>query len=92
MLQTLYDQHRQDGLRVLAINLGEAEDEVRKWAQDMGLTLDIVLDTRQEIATLYRLRGVPSTYIVAPNGVITHVFYGTITEEQLRAAIAPYVS
>jgi peroxiredoxin len=92
VLQSDYDEYRTQGLHVLAVNLGETEDTVRDWVEKMDLTFDIVLDAEREIETLYQLRGVPSTYVVAPSGVITQIFYGPTTESQLREAIAPYIS
>jgi peroxiredoxin len=92
VLQAIYDEYRSQGLHVLAVNLGESEDTVRDWVEAMDLTFDIVLDAHQEIETLYQLRGTPSTYVVSPNGVITHIFYGPTTENQIREAIAPYIS
>jgi thiol-disulfide isomerase/thioredoxin len=92
VLQSIYDEFRIQGLRVLAVNLGESEDIVRDWVAELGLTLDIVPDTKREIETLYQLRGTPSTYVVAPNGIITQIFYGPVSESQLREAIASYVS
>ncbi len=92
ILQSTYNEYSAQGLRVLAVNLGESEGVVRDWVEEMRLTIDIVLDAKQEIETLYLLRGVPSTYVLAPNGVITHIFYGPTSESQLREAISPYIS
>lgn len=92
VLQAIYGEYRLQGLRVVAVNLGEPEDTVRDWVEEMDLTFDIVLDARREIETLYQLRGAPSTYIVAPNGVITEIFYGPVSESQIREAIAPYIT
>jgi peroxiredoxin len=92
VLQAIYDEYQVQGLRIVAVNLGEPEEVVRDWVEAMGLTFDIVLDVQREIETLYQLRGAPSTYIVAPSGVITQIFYGATTESQLRDAVASYIS
>jgi peroxiredoxin len=92
VLQAIYDEYQTQGLHVLAVNLGEPEDVVRDWVEEMDLTFDIVLDAQREIETLYQLRGAPSTYIVAPSGVISQIFYGPTAESQLRDAVEPYIS
>ena len=92
ILQALYQQHQEQGLHILAVNLGENEAVVQAWVVEMSLTFNVVLDEQQQIAGLYQLRGVPSTYVLAPNGIISEIFYGPITESQLQTAIAPYVS
>lgn len=91
-LQTVYEANRQNGLKVLAINLGESEAVVRNWVNSLGLTFEVVLDPEQRIASLYRLRGQPSTYVVSPEGIITHIFYGPTTAESLQSAVMPYVT
>jgi peroxiredoxin len=89
-LQAIYDVHKEAGLRILAINLGETAETTQAWSQEMQLTFDILLDPYQEVARLYQLRGQPSTYVVSPDGIITHIFYGPTSEAALRDALAPY--
>ncbi|MBI5669053.1 MAG: TlpA family protein disulfide reductase [Chloroflexi bacterium] len=91
-LQTIYDRYRARGLRLLAVNLGETPAAVRAWADEFGLTFDLLLDPRQQIAAQYALRGQPSTYVLSPTGVITHIFYGPVTEAALEAAVTPLLS
>ncbi len=88
-IQAVYEAYQARGLRVLAINLGERSMDVQAWARHYGLTFDILIDDGQQIAGLYQLRGQPSTYLVAPNGVITQIYYGSTSRELLEAAIAP---
>jgi peroxiredoxin len=79
-------------LRIVAVNLGESPEVVQTWVVSFGLTFDVVLDSRQEIAALYYLRGQPSTYVVSPSGIITHIFYGPVNFNTLRNAISPYLA
>ena len=92
VLQRLFEQHQQDGLRILAINLGEPAVVVRAWMGDMDLSFDAALDARGEVSGLYRLRGQPSTYVVSPEGIITHIFYGPVSAETLENALAPLLA
>jgi peroxiredoxin len=91
-LQTVYQRYQAQGLRLLAVNLGENLTTVEVWARNYGLTFDILLDERRQIAALYWLRGQPSTYVVSPSGIITHIFYGAVTEQALQSALSPYLS
>ncbi len=88
-LQALHQQH--PALRVMAVNLGEPLDLIVDWVRRFGLTFDIVLDADQTIASLYRLRGQPSTYVVSPDGVITSIFYGATTQQALEAALESFL-
>jgi thiol-disulfide isomerase/thioredoxin len=91
-LQRVYDQYQNQGLRILAVNLGESRTDVAKWAQDFGLTFDVILDEDQRIGGLYYLRGQPSTYVVSPDGVITHIILGPTSESALSTALKPFLS
>jgi peroxiredoxin len=85
ILQAFYDAHKEQGLRILAVNLGEPPELARAWVDEFGLTFDILLDPQQSIAALYQIRGQPSTYVIAPSGIITAIFYGPVSTEQLQA-------
>jgi peroxiredoxin len=91
-LQALYEAHQPDGLRVLAVNLGETAAQAQQWVESLGLTFDILQDPDGRIASLYQLRGQPSTYVIAKDGVITHIFYGPASRTGLEAAVAPHLT
>jgi peroxiredoxin len=67
--------------------MGESPEIIRQWRQANNLTYDLIIDEQQTIAALYRLRGQPSTYILAPDGIITALFFGPVREEALVAAL-----
>ncbi len=89
-LQSLYDDYGEQGLHILGVNLAEPVPLITAWVRDFGLTFDIVLDEQGQIATTYRLRGQPSTYVISPEGIITHVYYGPVNMDTLRAAVESY--
>ena len=91
-LNTLYQTRRADGIRILAVNTGEPAAVASAWANTLQLRYDVLLDEANAIAALYRLRGMPSTYIIAPDGRIAHVLYGPTTAAALDALIAPYLN
>jgi peroxiredoxin len=90
-LQTLYERYQAQELRVLAVNLGEEAAAAQSWVEAFGLTFEVLLDPQQQIAALYYLRGQPSTYVVSPDGIITHISYGPASLAMLEAAIAPFM-
>jgi peroxiredoxin len=91
-LQAVYEAYKDHGLRILAVNLGESREVASRWANEMRLTFDILLDPTQAIGSLYQLRGQPSTYVISPDGIITHIYYGPTSEAALKQALAPYFS
>ncbi len=88
-LQALYAAENEH-FRLIAVNLGEPAAAVQAWVHEFGLTFDVLLDENEQLFALYRLRGVPSTFIIAPDGVITHIYFGPVTAAALQAALSPY--
>jgi cytochrome c biogenesis protein CcmG, thiol:disulfide interchange protein DsbE len=91
-LQALSSTYHENGLRVIGINVGEPASLIQPWVDSLGLTFEIVPDERQSVAALYYLRGMPSTIMISPEGVITHIFYGPVTRAMLERALAPYLA
>lgn len=87
-LQSLYNEQQAAGLEIIGVNLGETPAAVQAWVNEFDLTFPIVLDTDRSIEAQYRLRGQPSTVVVAPDGTITAIFYGPVNESELRASLA----
>lgn len=91
-LQELYAALQPRGLRIVAVNLGERPEKAREWVEALGLTFDVVLDEQGTTAARYHLRGQPSTFIIAPDGIITHIIYGPASAAALHAALLPYLT
>ncbi len=72
---------------VLGINTGEPADQVRAWGDRYGLTFPLLLDTEGTAARDYRLRGQPTTVIVAPDGVIHAILYGPVDAASMEQTI-----
>jgi thiol-disulfide isomerase/thioredoxin len=67
-MQTLHDELSGDGLEIVAVNLQEGPDTVQAFVDRFGYTYPILLDRRGEVGMTYSVRGIPSTFIVAPDG------------------------
>jgi len=62
---------------VVAVNLGDRPVGIRRFARtyDIG-QLPIVLDASSQSNTNWRLQGLPATFVIGPNGSITHAAFG----------------
>ncbi len=88
-LQELYENYTSQGLRVLAVNVGEKKSTVQRFVDENGYTLPILLDSRGEVRGAYGVRGIPTSYLVDGQGTVQHVQlgYGAGLEAELRAEI-----
>ncbi|MYD08810.1 MAG: TlpA family protein disulfide reductase [Chloroflexi bacterium] len=82
-LQQLQSQHP-DSLRVLAINMGESADLVAAWQREIGISYDLLLDPTLAASQLYKVRGLPTTYLLDGRLVLRKVYYGPVSGRQLE--------
>lgn len=94
-LQRLYAAERARGLEILAVNSTVQDSPVaaRAFVEEYGLTFPILLDSDGAVSRAYRLRSLPSTFVVDRRGVIQQIFFGgPLSEESLAAAVAPLLA
>jgi thiol-disulfide isomerase/thioredoxin len=92
ILQALYDAHHARGLRVIGVNLAETPEQVTGWAERLGLAFALPIDGDGRTAADYRLRGQPTTVIVASDGRIVAIVYGAADRATLERFILPLLS
>lgn len=75
-LERLQKATKGKAIAVVAVNVGEPSDKVQAYAGVKGLSVPIVLDEQQSLVPPYRLRSVPQTVVVGPDGEIKQVHIG----------------
>lgn len=90
-LQMIYDEFQDSGLHILGINMGESPAVIREWVREQDLTFDIIPDTTGDLTRLYRLRGQPTTAVIAPSGKIAAIFYGPVRAGTLRDLLSDWL-
>jgi cytochrome c biogenesis protein CcmG, thiol:disulfide interchange protein DsbE len=82
-----YEDHRDDGLVVVAVNLQENRDRVLDFADEFGMRFPIVIDRTGGVAAAWRIggpfQGIPSTYFLDADGVVQGRVLGPLTDESL---------
>lgn len=69
-LETLHQDYRPRGLRVVAVSIDNAGDEplIREFVKENNLTFDVLHDATSGIVRQYAVRGVPQTFLVSRAG------------------------
>jgi thiol-disulfide isomerase/thioredoxin len=82
-----YDERRDDGLVVVAVDLQENDDVVREFAEDFGMEFPIVIDRTGEVGDAWRIggpvEGIPSSYFIDAEGIVQARVFGPMDEERL---------
>ncbi len=83
-IQKLYDEKREQGLEVLAINWQENADDARAFFESRDLDLVVLIDGPGDVYDQYRLQGLPDSFFVDRDGNLAAIYFGELTEEKMR--------
>ena len=89
-IEAMYQEYKDQGLVVLAIDMTYQDDpfEVVPFTQDHNLTFPVLLEETGEVAELYQLRSLPSSFFINRDGIISEVVIGgPMSEALLRTRI-----
>lgn len=76
-IERLHQRFKGTDLRVLAISIDEdGGDKVLKFANDLGVTFDILHDQSGAIQGIYQTVGVPESFLIDRDGVIVKKVIG----------------
>ncbi|MBI5285146.1 MAG: TlpA family protein disulfide reductase [Chloroflexi bacterium] len=87
-IQRLYDEKRDAGLEVLAVNVQESRDDARSFFEARALSLPLLIDGDGAVYEQYRLQGLPDSFFIDREGNIAAVQYGFLTEDKMRDRLA----
>ena len=72
-MQSLYGK---EGFTVIAINLDESRQKADKFLQQIPANFDVAFDPRGNTAESYKVKAMPSSYIIDKNGNVVHANLG----------------
>jgi cytochrome c biogenesis protein CcmG/thiol:disulfide interchange protein DsbE len=89
-IEKMYQEYKGRGFTVLAINMTYQDDPIKvmPFTLEYGLTFPILLEETGDVASVYQLRSLPSSYFVNRAGIIQEVVIGgPMSEALLRTRI-----
>lgn len=87
-----HEQHRDDDAVVLGINLESLPQErLAKFIENNFITYPVA-GNGSEAQMLGGVRGLPTTYLVSPEGAVVKRLVGRVTSDELEKAIAGHSS
>jgi peroxiredoxin len=87
-IQRIYDEKRQAGLVVLAIDEQEPADDAQRYWDDGGYTMPLLLDRGGSVFEQYRLQGLPDSVFIDREGRITGIQFGQVSAERMREKLS----
>lgn len=90
-IQRVYEGYQEAGIVVLAVNVQEAEETIRPFVEEMGVTFPILLDDNGDVMKRYRVMGLPSSFFISRDGTIQARKIGEMSEEFLERTVEDIV-
>ncbi len=80
----LYGKYKDVGLEVLGVNIDKNASEVRQMSESLKLAFAILPDPTGKVSNLYKIRSMPTTYVIGKDGMVRHIHWGFGPEEPAR--------
>ena len=87
-INAVYEEYAPRGLVILALSMGEDGDTVRQYVQKADMRFTVGLDSRREIASIYRVAGIPTHIFIDRDGVIQDIQIGGMSREAMKKKLA----
>jgi peroxiredoxin len=79
-----YNKFKEQGVQVLAVNVGESDFAVEKFAEKHQLDFPIVIDESGDVQTAYGINPLPATFLIDKDGKVIKYHTGELTEEMVN--------
>ena len=75
-MQRAHEAVVDDGIAVIAINVGEDADTINQFLADTPVAFPLPMDLDSRVVQSYPVRGLPTTFVIDPEGRLTYVATG----------------
>lgn len=80
----LYAKYKNVGLEILGVNIDKNSDEAKEMSRDLSISFPLLLDPEGRILDLYKIRSMPTTYVIGKDGLVHYVHWGFGPDEPAR--------
>jgi cytochrome c biogenesis protein CcmG, thiol:disulfide interchange protein DsbE len=87
-IEAAYQEHKDKGFTVLAVDADEGLNEVTSFVSTLGVNFEILMDPGSSVNELYRVRAYPTSFFVGRDGTIQAMQIGVMSEAQLVEHLA----
>ena len=76
-MEKLYNELADDGIVLIAVNLGDSKSAVEEFVKKTNITFPILLDKTGEIGSIYGASSIPLSYLIDTEGYLVGGVLGT---------------
>jgi len=63
-MEKLWNKFKEGDFIILAVDIQEGKDEVKSFIKEKGYTFPVLLDSKGKVAKAYKIRAIPTTFII----------------------------
>lgn len=79
-----YQIYKDQGVEILAVNVGEAELAIEKFINEYDLTFPVIVDESGDVQRAYGIFPLPATYLINSDGIIVDYITGRMDEADIQ--------
>lgn len=81
-LEALFKDRKEQGLTIVGVSMdtGDARDQVADFVEEFAVTYPILLDPQMRGMDLYRVLGLPASFLIDRDGTLRWMRIGPVTE------------
>lgn len=83
LLRRLWETYEPRGVQFVGVAYKDVEARAAAFLREQGLGFPNGPDERGQISRAYRVRAVPETYVISPQGVLVRSYIGAVDEADL---------
>jgi len=83
-LDRQYKKNKDQGVEILAINVGETDIVIDNFVKQYKLTFPVVVDHKTEVQTAYNILPLPTTVLIDSEGKIVKIHLGEMDEQTIN--------
>ena len=89
--EAMWREYEDQGIVFVGVAVSDMEEEAREFAEETGVTYPLALDTTGDVTKDYRVRSLPTTYVIDHEGREVRRF-GTANEAVLRIVLRGFLA
>ena len=71
-MQRAWQQVKGEGILMVAINVGEDQETIAQFTSEVPVDFPLPMDTDSEVVQSWPVRGLPTTFVVDPEGRLVY--------------------
>lgn len=80
----LYKEYKQQGVEILAANVGESNFLINKFIKSYDLNFPVLVDKSKDVQNAYGIDPIPTSFFIDSSGTIKKIVETTMSKENIQ--------